>query len=104
MKKAIFIFGFLLIPLLFAYSQDKKETSKRDTKTYKVFFKDITCPDCQGWGWTIGEGFKRNLSNSVSTGTPNPVGSRGVQNTGLDRYRCMYCNGSGKILAKFVEL
>lgn len=104
MKTLMLLIVFALLPLVFVYAQDKKVTESNIQKGYTIAWKDITCPDCQGWGWRIGEGFKNSRNNTVSgTGTSQASTNRGVSNTGLDRYKCMDCNGTGKIQVKYYK-
>ncbi len=102
MKTLMLIAVFALLPLVFVNAQDKKSAETKTQTTYTIAWKDITCPDCQGWGWRLGEGFKNSKNSSVSgTGSNQPNTNRGVSNTGLDRYKCMDCNGTGKIQVKY---
>ena len=105
MKKLALILVLTIIPLVALYSQDDKKTEKTTThKTYTIEWKDVTCPDCQGWGWLLGEGFKNSTPASMSgNGSNNPSNQRGVSNTGVDKYRCMNCNGSGEIKVKYYK-
>lgn len=104
MKTLLLIFVFALLPLVLVNAQDKKVTETKSQKVYSIVWQDVSCPDCQGWGWLLGEGFKNSKNNSVSgTGTNQANTNRGVSNTGLDRYKCMNCNGTGKIQVKYYK-
>lgn len=105
MKTLALIIVFVLLPLFFVNAQNEKVVKdSKSEKTYTVEWKDISCPDCQGWGWLLGEGFKNNTPVSLSgSGSNQPVRQKGVSNSGMERYRCMDCNGSGKIKVKYYK-
>jgi len=104
MKTLMLIVLFALLPLVFVNAQDKKVTESKTQTGYIIAWKDITCPDCQGWGWRLGEGFKNSTNGSYSgTGSGQPITMRGVSNSSVDRYKCMDCNGSGKIQVKYYK-
>ncbi|MFA5012230.1 MAG: hypothetical protein WC644_09810 [Ignavibacteria bacterium] len=104
MKTLILLIVFALLPLFAVNAQNEKVIDPNTKQTYTVEWKDITCPDCQGWGWILGEGFKYNAPPSFTgNGTNRPVNQRGVSNTGVDKYKCMSCNGTGKIQVKYYK-
>ena len=104
MKTLILLIVFALLPQFVVNAQNEKVTDSNSKRTYSVEWKDITCNDCQGWGWVLGEGFKYNASASLSgSGNNQPARQRGVSNTSVDRYRCMSCNGTGKIQVKYYK-
>lgn len=104
MKTLFLVLVFALLPLFFVNAQNDKVIDKNSHKTYTVEWKEISCPDCQGWGWIIGEGFKNNTPVSLSGSNSNQaVRQKGVSNTGMERHRCMDCNGSGKIKVKYYK-
>lgn len=104
MKTLMFIFVLALLPLVFVNAQDKKDTETKTQTAYTIAWKDVTCPDCQGWGWRLGEGFKNSTNPSYSgSGSSQPIRTRGVSNTSVDRYKCMDCNGTGKIQVKYYK-
>jgi len=104
MKTLLIVIALVLLPLVFVNAQDKKVTDSKVQTGYTIAWKDITCPDCQGWGWRLGEGFKNSTPVSVSgTGSNQPVRQRGVSNSSVDRYKCMDCNGTGKIQVRYYK-
>lgn len=104
MKTLLFVLIFALLPLVFLNAQDKKGDEVKTHQAYTIAWKDVTCPDCQGWGWRLGEGFKNATPVSVSGSSTNqPVRQRGVSNSSVDRYKCMDCNGTGKIQIKYYK-
>ena len=103
MKKALFLFGFLLVPILIAYSQDSKgdQQSKPITLTVKTI--EITCHDCQGWGWIVSYSFKLGKGEPVVRSSDSGRGSKeGTINLELVRAVCPYCGGTGKVQVKQV--
>lgn len=104
MKTLFLILVFALLPLVFLSAQDKKVDNGKTHQAYTIAWKEVTCSECQGWGWRLGEGFKNSTPVSVS-GSPinQPVRQRGVANTSVDRYKCMDCNGSGKVQIKYYK-
>jgi len=104
MKTLVLLIVFALLPLFVVNAQNDKVKDSKSQKTYTVEWKDVSCPDCQGWGWLLGEGFKNNTPVSLSgSGVNQAVTQKGVSNSGMERYRCMNCNGSGKIHVKFYK-
>ncbi|MCX6157616.1 MAG: hypothetical protein NTY74_06540 [Ignavibacteriae bacterium] len=104
MKTLMLIVLFVLLPLVFVNAQDKKVAESKTQTGYTIAWKDITCPDCQGWGWILGEGFKNTTNASYSgNGSGQPATMRGVSNSSVDRYKCMDCNGTGKIQVKYYK-
>lgn len=100
MKKIIIVLLFLVIPVVIVQAQDN--TNLRQDKSIKIVYRNIVCPDCQGWGWTLGEGIKP--SGSFNSNSPNrPAAQPGSVYSGIVRYKCLYCNGTGKISAKFIQ-
>ena len=103
MKTLIFIVLLILLPFCFVNAQNDQTPDTKTVKVYTIEWKKVSCPDCLGWGWLIGEGFKNNTSNSWSNNANNPSKQRNVSNCGMERYLCMNCNGSGKIYIKYYK-
>ncbi len=104
MKTLLLVIVFALLPLVFVNAQDKKVEDARTHQTYTVGYTDVSCPECQGWGWRLGEGFKFSTPGSESAGNTNQATrQKGVSNSSVDRIRCMDCNGTGKISVKYYK-
>lgn len=104
MKTLMLLIVFALLPLVYVNAQDIKVTENSVQKGYTIAWKDVSCPDCQGWGWLVAEGFKNSTNGVISgTGSSQASISRGTRVGGLDRHRCMLCNGTGKIQVKYYK-
>jgi len=104
MKTLLLVIVFALLPLVFVNAQDKKVEDARTHQTYTVAYKDVTCSECQGWGWRLGEGFKFGPpASSTGQSSNQALRQKGVSNSSVDRIRCMDCNGTGKISVKYYK-
>lgn len=103
MKKIIFLSVFLIVPLLFIYSQDKKETPQTDLKQIEKIVKEVSCPDCMGWGWVVSVtyrlGREQALANT-SRSYSNPTRDRSTVDLQQNRVRCGVCGGTGKVFMR----
>lgn len=100
MKKIIFIFVLMLIPVLMSYAQDKNAITSRENTPEKYCTKEANCPECQGWGWLISVTYKLGNANSRTGGNDASLArmrNNGNLNTILQRVKCYYCGGTGKI-------
>lgn len=103
MKNLIILVLFLLVPLIICYGQDENAVQSRDAKTVHYCTKEVNCPECQGWGWLISLTYKMGNSNtrtsSIESGHLH-LRNNGNLNTILQRVKCYYCGGTGKIWVK----
>ncbi len=103
MKKLIFILLVLLIPFVFAYSQDDKSDIKRDAQPVKIILKEVTCSDCQGIGWI----YAVNYLTSSGVKNPNYVNGNArnatqmSQLTALTKMICPYCGGRKTVFLEY---
>jgi len=99
MKKIILISAFMLIPIAFAFSQDNSDFKERDSKKITTVISEVSCPDCQGWGWTIGYSYRFGKLDSKTNSSDglkknNRFDSMEMQ---LQRIKCNHCGGNGKV-------
>lgn len=99
MKKVIIIALFLLIPVLMVNAQEKTKMTCRDDGITKYCTKEVNCPECQGWGWLVSVTYKLGNADSRQ-GHDGHIGAskrNGNINTMLNKVKCYYCGGTGKI-------
>ena len=102
MNKVILTALFFLIPVLICNAQERTKMTCRDDGVTKYCTKEINCPECQGWGWLVSVTYKLGNADARIGSDGNNRGSRsnGNINTMLNRVKCFYCGGSGKIWIK----
>ena len=102
MKKLIFLFMLILIPVFFAYSQDDKSNPQRDAKLTKIILKEVTCKDCQGAGWIYAiDYFSNSVPKTSFVLALNPGASRPSSIAVQKKMICPYCGGKKTV---FIEL
>jgi hypothetical protein len=99
MKKLIFVFLFLVIPLIFANSQDKKENTSKDKKPVTQIIREVTCHDCQGWGWLLALNYSSSskLTNILAMNRNRDGHTISATIPEYVRVICPFCGGTGKI-------
>jgi len=101
MKKLIFILLVLLIPLVFAYSQDDKSDTKRESQPVKIILKEVTCPDCQGTGWIYTLNYLNSTGVKYARSASNGNASRGSELTTIAKVVCPYCGGRKTVYLEY---
>jgi len=102
MKRLILISAFLLIPVAFTFSQDNSNIKEREVKKITTVLSEVSCPECQGWGWTVGFSYRFGKLDSKTRSSDglnrsNRFDSMDMQ---LQRIKCYHCGGTGKVLEK----
>lgn len=102
MKKVIMITVFLLIPIAFAFSQGNNAVKEREAKNVKSVMMQVSCPECQGWGWVVGLTYQFGKLDSKSTSTAglNRNHRFDTMDLQLQRVKCYHCGGTGKVYKK----
>jgi DnaJ-class molecular chaperone len=103
MKNLIIIIIFLSVPLITLLGQDKNAVQNREVKTVNYCTKEVDCPECQGWGWLISLTYKLGNDNSKMSSSDRGqfnIRNNGNLNTILQKVKCYYCGGTGKIRIK----
>jgi len=102
MKRLIFVSLFLIVPVLFAFSQDKDiiQKNEHNAQPVKIILKEVQCPDCQGFGWIIGLNYlkssavKDRFNNSPGVSNPSKVAE-------LSRMVCPFCGGRKTVFIEY---
>lgn len=102
MKRIILVFTFLLIPIAFSFAQDNSAIKERDIKKITTVVREVSCPECQGWGWTVGFTYRFGKLDSKTNSSDglkrnNRFDSMDMQ---LQRIKCYHCGGTGKVIEK----
>jgi hypothetical protein len=101
MKKLIFVLLVLLIPFVFAYSQDDKSDIKRDAQPVKIILKEVTCSDCQGVGWIYTLNYLNSTGVKYARSASIGNASRGSELTTLVKLVCPYCGGRKTVFLEY---
>jgi ribosomal protein S27E len=101
MKKLIFVLMVLLIPLVFAYSQDDKSDTKREAQLVKIILKEVTCPDCQGTGWIYTLNYLNSTGVKYASSASNGNANRGSELTTIAKVVCPYCGGRKTVFLEY---
>jgi DnaJ-class molecular chaperone len=100
MKKLLFLFLLIILPVFFAYSQDDKGSPKRNSQPVKIILQEVTCKDCQGVGWLYALDYfsvsvaKANPGNGAGTSKPSSI-------AGLKKMVCPYCGGTKTVFREY---
>ena len=104
MKKLIFIFLLLIIPVVYANSQDDKGQIQQGRKQTKIILKEEYCKDCQGTGWlyTINYLNSTGVKYAGSSSNRNTNSNRAVELTTMTKMVCPYCGGKKTIFREYI--
>ncbi|MDD5361915.1 MAG: hypothetical protein PHN88_07260 [Ignavibacteria bacterium] len=93
MKTAILILGFLLLPSIYAFSQDDSKDTGKNKTVYLVISK-VECHDCQGLGYLNTAMYNFSRDDNATGRSEKGAGTVSVK---IGRVVCPYCGGTGKL-------